>query len=30
MIDNTHTLETLNWRPTIDVEEGVRRMVQGK
>ena len=30
MIDNSHTMETLNWKPTIDVEEGVRRMIQGK
>ena len=29
-IDNNYTKETLDWSPTISVEEGVRRMVQGK
>ena len=29
-IDNNYTQETLNWTPPISVEEGIRRMVQGK
>ena len=29
-IDNSYTKETLNWIPPISVEEGIRRMVQGK
>jgi len=29
-IDNNYTKETLNWRPTISVEEGIKRMVQRK
>jgi nucleoside-diphosphate-sugar epimerase len=29
-IDNSYTKETLNWTPPISVEEGIRRMVQGK
>ena len=29
-IDNSYTKEILNWTPPISVEEGIRRMVQGK
>ena len=29
-IDNSYTKEILNWSPLISVEEGIRRMVQGK
>lgn len=29
-IDINYTKQTLNWKPTISVEEGIRRMVQGK
>ena len=29
-IDNTYTKEILKWNPPISVEEGIRRMVQGK
>lgn len=29
-IDNNYTKQTLNWKPTISVEEGIKRMVQGK
>jgi len=29
-IDNNYTKEKLNWIPPISVEEGIRRMVQGK
>ena len=29
-IDNSYTKKTLNWTPPISVEEGIRRMVQGK
>ena len=29
-IDNSYTKEILNWTPPINVEEGIRRMVQGK
>ena len=29
-IDNNYTKEILNWTPSISVEEGIRRMVQGK
>ena len=29
-IDNSHTKEILNWTPPISVEEGIRRMIQGK
>jgi len=29
-IDNSYAKETLNWKPPISVEEGIRRMVQGK
>tara|TARA_Y100000389_G_scaffold141180_1_gene139025 strand:+ start:1181 stop:2125 length:945 start_codon:yes stop_codon:yes gene_type:complete len=29
-IDNSYTKETLNWTPPLSVEEGIRRMVQGK
>jgi nucleoside-diphosphate-sugar epimerase len=29
-IDNNYTKQTLNWKPTVSVEEGIRRMVQGK
>ena len=29
-IDNNYTKEILNWTPPISVEEGIRRMVQGK
>ena len=29
-IDNNYTKETLNWTPPVSVEEGIRRMVQGK
>ena len=29
-IDNSYTKETLNWTPLISVEEGIKRMVQGK
>ena len=29
-IDNSYTKEILNWDPPINVEEGIRRMVQGK
>ena len=29
-IDNSYTKEILNWRPPVSVEEGIRRMVQGK
>ncbi len=29
-IDNNYTKETLNWTPPLSVEEGIRRMVQGK
>jgi len=29
-IDNSYTKELLNWTPPISVEEGIRRMVQGK
>jgi nucleoside-diphosphate-sugar epimerase len=29
-IDNSYTKETLNWTPPLSVEEGIRKMVQGK
>ena len=29
-IDNSYTKKTLNWTPPLSVEEGIRRMVQGK
>ena len=29
-IDNSYTKEILNWTPPISVEEGIRKMVQGK
>jgi len=29
-IDNSYTKKILNWTPPISVEEGIRRMVQGK
>ena len=29
-VDNSYTKEILNWVPPISVEEGIRRMVQGK
>jgi nucleoside-diphosphate-sugar epimerase len=29
-IDNSYTKEILNWNPPITVEEGIKRMVQGK
>ena len=29
-IDNSYTKEILNWTPSVSVEEGIRRMVQGK
>tara|TARA_B000000475_G_C16001413_1_gene449077 strand:- start:31 stop:975 length:945 start_codon:yes stop_codon:yes gene_type:complete len=29
-IDNSYTKETLNWTPSVSVEEGIRRMVQDK
>jgi len=29
-IDNSYTKKTLDWSPPISVEEGIRRMVQGK
>jgi nucleoside-diphosphate-sugar epimerase len=29
-IDNSYTKKTLDWTPPISVEEGIRRMVQGK
>jgi len=29
-IDNSYTKEILNWTPPLSVEEGIRRMVQGK
>ena len=29
-IDNRYTKETLNWKPPISVEEGIRRMIQEK
>ena len=29
-INDSFTKETLNWKPTVSVEEGIRRMVQGK
>ena len=29
-IDNRYTKEILNWTPPISVEEGIRRMIQGK
>ena len=29
-IDNSYTKETLNWKPPISVEEGIRRMIQEK
>ena len=29
-IDNSYTKDILNWKPPISVEEGIRRMVQGK
>jgi nucleoside-diphosphate-sugar epimerase len=29
-IDSSYTKKTLNWTPPISVEEGIRRMVQGK
>ena len=29
-IDNSYTKEILNWTPPVSVEEGIRRMVQGK
>ena len=29
-LDNSYTKEILNWTPPITVEEGIRRMVQGK
>jgi len=29
-IDDSYTKEILNWTPPISVEEGIRRMVQGK
>ena len=29
-IDDSYTKEILNWTPSVSVEEGIRRMVQGK
>ena len=29
-IDNSYTKEILNWTPPVSVDEGIRRMVQGK
>jgi nucleoside-diphosphate-sugar epimerase len=29
-IDNSYTKKILNWTPPVSVEEGIRRMVQGK
>lgn len=29
-IDNSYTKKILNWTPTVSVEEGIRKMVQGK
>ena len=29
-IDNSYTKEILNWKPPLSIEEGIRRMVQGK
>lgn len=29
-VDSTHTRKILNWKPPVSVEEGIRRMVQGK
>jgi len=29
-LDNSYTKEILNWTPRISVEEGIRRMIQGK
>lgn len=29
-IDNSYTKDILNWKPPVSVEEGIRRMVQGK
>ena len=29
-VDNSYTKKTLNWTPPLSVEEGIRRMVQGK
>jgi len=29
-VDNSYTKEILNWTPPVSVEEGIRRMVQGK
>ena len=29
-IDNSYTKQILNWTPPVSVEEGIRRMVQGK
>ncbi len=29
-VDSSYTKETLNWTPPLSVEEGIRRMVQGK
>ena len=29
-VDNNHTQKVLNWKPPLSVEEGIRRMVQGK
>lgn len=29
-VDNSYTKEILNWTPSVSVEEGIRRMVQGK
>ena len=29
-IDNSYTKEILNWKPTLSVEEGIKRMIQGK
>ena len=29
-IDNSYTKDILNWKPPVSVEEGIRRMIQGK
>jgi len=29
-IDNSYTKKILNWTPLVSVEEGIRKMVQGK
>ena len=29
-IDNSYAKKILNWTPSVSVEEGIRRMVQGK